>query len=100
MANEIDLRRLQQVANLIFDHIVDDLGVRTVGLRDSADFYWEVPSSRLYAVRDDQPRLDVGRLSDDLDFLSNLGEESKNAPALLLVHLAPLLRYVGEEVGK
>jgi hypothetical protein len=100
MACEIDLRALQKVTNAIFDHIIKDLKVEKVELKDDADFYWEVPSNRLHAVEDQQPQLDVGRLSDDWGFLSKGLEDPQGAVALLLIHVGPLLSHIGEEVGQ
>jgi hypothetical protein len=99
MESEIDLLKLRQAANAIFDRL-DDLGVTKVTLREDADYYWEVPSDRLYNVREKQPQLDVGRLSDDLEFLSAILKDKKQAVSLMFIHLAPLLRYVGEEIGQ
>lgn len=100
MANEIDLDALKAATNAILDHIVTDLGMRKVAVKDTKDFYWEVPSDRLYAVKEAQPQLDVGRLSDDLEFLQDLPTDKRQAVAAMLIHIAPLLRFIGEEVGK
>lgn len=98
--NEIDLHTLKQVTNAILDHIINDLKIKKIAIKGDRDFYWEVPSDRLYAVKKEQPQLDMGRLSDDWEFLVPIKDDKNQAVALMLIHLAPLLRYLGEEIGQ
>ena len=100
MENEIDLRALKQVTNAILDHVINDLKIKTLAIKGDRDFYWEVPSDQLYAVKKEQPQLDMGRLLDDWEFLAPIINDKEQAVALMLIHLAPLLRYLGEEVGQ
>jgi hypothetical protein len=44
--------------------------------------------------------LDIGQLFDDLEFLLKTLDNEEQAVSLMFVHLAPLLRYVGEKVGQ
>lgn len=100
MENEIDLRALKQVTNAILDHVINDLKIKKLAIKGDRDFYWEVPSDQLYAVKKEQPQLDMGRLLDDWEFLAPIINDKEQAVALMLIHLAPLLRYLGEEVGQ
>ena len=100
MENEIDLRALKQVTNAILDHVINDLKIKKLAIKEDRDFYWEVPSDQLYAVKKEQPQLDMGRLLDDWEFLAPRRNDKEQAVALMLIHLAPLLRYLGEEVGQ
>jgi hypothetical protein len=99
MACEIDLKSLKKATDAILDHVINDLGIEKVEIEDDADFYWDIPTDRLYAVKNSQPTLDVGRLSDDWDFVSKMLRD--DAPvALMLIHVAPLLRRLAEKVGQ
>lgn len=100
MENEIDLRALKQVTNAILDHIINDLGIEKFAIKGDQDFYWEVPSDQLHTVKKEQPQLDMGRLSDDWEFLAPIIDDKNQAIALMLIHLAPLIRCLGEEVGQ
>lgn len=100
MECEIDLAKLRQITDAFFTHLINDLGVEKVTIKEETDFYWNVPSDRLYKVRDERPELDIGRLSDDWDFLKAILRDEEQAVALMLIHLAPILRYIGEEVGQ
>lgn len=100
MANEIDVRELKLMADTILDHIINDLGIEKIQLKNDRDFYWDLPDDALYSVNKEQPKLDVGRLSDDYEFLAEIPRDKSNAVAFMLTHLAPLLRYVGQEVGQ
>jgi hypothetical protein len=83
---------------LIFDHISNDLKVEKLAIKGDQDFYWDVPTGELYAVKKAQPQLDVGRLSDDWDFLKAILNDGR--VSLMLIHVAPLLRYIGQEIGQ
>jgi hypothetical protein len=100
MADEIDVAKLREITNLIFDHVINDLGVKTVPIGSETDFYWEIPSDHVFVVDGDQPKLDVGRLTDDQEFLASIANHKERAVALMFMHVAPLLRFVGEKVGQ
>ena|SRR5580698_3860451 len=97
---ELNIRDLKKSIDVIFNHIIDDMKVDKLPIKDNQDFYWEVPSNKLYEVKDAQPQLDIGRLGDDWQFLRSISKDREQAVALMLIHVAPLLRYVGEEIGK
>ena len=99
MESEIDIEKLRQVTNAIFDHL-SKMGIKEVAVGKDTDYYWEVPNDHLHKVRETQPQLDIGRLSDDLEFLSPILKDEKQAVSLMFIHLAPLLRYVGEKIGQ
>jgi hypothetical protein len=100
MASELDLRQLKQVIDDIFDHMHNDLGIEKVSIADEQDFYWDVPSNKIRDVKADQPQLDVGRLTDDWEFLAPILKDKNQALAIMLIHVAPLLRRIGEDVGQ
>ena len=100
MAAEIDVHALRKITDAILNHVIQDLGIEKITITEDRDFYWEVPQGRVHAVRQDQPQLDVGRLSDDWEFVENLIKEGEPKIALMLVHIAPLLRMIGENIGR
>jgi len=100
MQNEIDLRALKRAINAVLDHLVENVGVEKLPIKAAEDFYWDVPTSQLYAVKGNQPKLDVGRLADDWEFVTLMLRDKNSAVGAMLLHLAPLLRRVGEEVGQ
>lgn len=97
---ELEIRALKRITNAIFDHIIHDLKVEKFVISEEKDFYWNVPSDKLFAVTEAQPQLDVGRLADDWEFLEPLLKDKAQAVALMLMHVAPLLRDIGEEIGQ
>jgi len=94
----IEVQKLRQVADKIFDHIENDLGVRSVPLDD--DYYWQIPDAELYSIDKDPTELDIGQLSEDLSFLEDVVGEGEQAVCLMFLHLAPLLRYLAIKVGQ
>jgi hypothetical protein len=100
MAAELDIRQLKTAIDAIFEHIVSDLEIERLPVEDDADYYWEVPWDKLYAVKESSPDLDVGRLADDLEFLKSVSRNKDQAVALMLIHVAPLLRHIGQVIGK
>ena len=97
---ELEIRDLKKVTDAIFDHIINDLKIETFTIEERKDFYWNVPSDRLFAVIEAPPQLDVGRLTDDWDFLKPILKDKAQAVALMMVHVAPLLRSMGEKIGQ
>ena len=100
MAVELDIRQLKMAVDAILDHIISDLKIERLLIEDGSDYYWEVPWDKLYSVKESSPELDVGRLADDLEFLRSVPGNKDQAVALMLVHVAPLLRHIGQIVGK
>lgn len=50
-------------------------------------------------MKNDPTELNVGQLHDDWRLLTKIANRDE-AVAYMLIHLAPLLRYIGEEVGQ
>ena len=95
---EIDVSELKAVIDRIFEHIVKIRRVKKVNL--GADLYWDVPEEALYNVVDEPKGLDIGRLSDDWQFISTLLMEDASPVAYQLTEVAPLLRRLGEVLGR
>ncbi len=95
---DIDIEKLRLITNQIFDHISCDLKISKVPLEQ--DYYWNIPSDSLFDVDSTPSELDIGQLFDDLEFLLKTLDNEEQAVSLMFVHLAPLLRYVGEKVGQ
>jgi hypothetical protein len=95
----IPIGELRAVVNLILDHIIHDLKIENVQLDE--DYYWGMGKEDLYAILNEKPDLTIGSLADDWDFLSKMDKDRRHeAVSLMLIHVAPLLRYVGEKVGQ
>lgn len=95
----IKLDELRQIINLIFDHIKEDLKIEDCPLTEN--YYWDVSDDLLYAIDKDAEPPSVGSLQDDWDFLKPLLSQDRNqAVSLMLIHAAPLLRYIGRKIGQ
>ena len=95
---EIDIDKLRLITDQIFDHISRDLKINKVSLEQ--DYYWNVPSEFLFDMDSAPKELDIGQLYDDWEFLLKTLDDEEQAISLMFVHLAPLLRYIGEKVGQ
>jgi hypothetical protein len=95
---EIKVSELRIVINRILDHIEHDLGRASVKL--DQDSYWDVANAERYDFTKSPESFEHGQLQDDWDFLSSILKDKDQAVALMLFHVAPLLRYIGEEVGQ
>jgi hypothetical protein len=97
MANlEIQLSELRLVLNRILDHIEHDLGKARVRL--DQDDYWDVADEERYDFTKSPQNFEHGQLGDDWEFLSAILKDKDQAVALMLMHAAPLLRCIGEQV--
>lgn len=98
--SQLDIRKLKLAIDAIFTHILENLHVETVALTEERDFYWAVPYDEAFSVKQPQPKLDIGRLTDDWAFLEAILEDKDQAVSLMLVHVAPLLEHIGLEIGQ
>jgi hypothetical protein len=97
---EIDLKTLKEAVNAILDHLMDDLKIRSVAIDDNSNCYWHCPTSELYDLSKKPMGMDIGNLSDDADFVKLVGRGQSGDVSYNLVHVAPLLRYIGETIKK
>jgi hypothetical protein len=98
MAVEIKISELRLVVNRILDHIERDLGQSSIRLEQ--DDYWEVPDGERYDFTKSPEGTGAGKLQDDWEFLSSILNDKDQAVALMLIHAAPILRSIGEQVGQ
>ncbi|MDR0234492.1 MAG: hypothetical protein LBI31_06820 [Zoogloeaceae bacterium] len=95
---EIKIADLRLAINRILDHIENELGHTSVAL--GQDYYWEVHDADKYDFnKTPNNNYMVGNLYDDWEFLSATLKDKDQAIAYMVVHAAPLLRYIGEEVS-
>lgn len=97
---KVDLQNLKKIVDAILDRMINKLKVNEVTIEKEQDLYWDVPSEGLFLVIEDQPKLVIGSLSDDWEFLQCILEDSDGGVSLMLIHVAPLLRYIGEKIGQ
>jgi hypothetical protein len=94
MESEIDLEALRTIADLLIKSAAAQLKTGAVRIADQSDFYWEVPLELQNATGNQPPKLDVGRLSDDWDFIKGIATDPQSATPLNLLHLTPILNYL------
>lgn len=98
--NKIDLERLRAAVNAILDHVIQDLGIDSVAIEDKEDFYWTLPSPDIYDSSKKPEKLEAGRLTDDLEFTTLVRRGESADISYNLIHVAPLLHFVGEKVRR
>jgi hypothetical protein len=97
---EIDVRVLKNAVNAVLDHLIDDLKCEKVEIEDSSDLYWHCPASEIHDMSKKPIGLDVGRLADDVDFMKLIKRGQSGDVSYTLVHIAPLLRFIGEKIKR
>ena len=95
---EIDLKVLKSAVNAVLDHLVEDLGIENVAIEDEKDAYWDCPYPEMQDVSMQPSDLTLGQLSDDFDFVKLVRRGQSADISYNLVHIAPLLRYIGETI--
>jgi len=95
---EIDLQELRLIIQRIFEYMESDLGLKKLTL--DKDFYWDVPSEDRYDLTRSPETCDVGQLYDDWGFLRPILQDKSQALPLMLIHVAPLLLWIGENIGE
>ena len=95
---EIRIADLRLVIERILDHIERDLGYATMKL--DLDGYWDVARAERYDFTKIPGDFENGSLRDDWEFLTSILNDKENAVSFMLDHVAPLLRRIGEQIGK
>jgi hypothetical protein len=99
-SDEIDVERLRKVINDILDHVVQDLGIVRVAIEPAEDFYWCYSYPEAYDSSKKHQDPEVGRLTDDADLLKNVRRGQGGDVTLNLVHVWPLVKYIGEKIKR
>lgn len=92
MANSIEIDQLLRTVQSILTGMIDS-GTTRLELGD-ANFYWAVADDHKYDVSIEPPKVDIGSLRDDIDFILPLLSDESQAFPLMLVHIAPLLEFI------
>ena len=95
---EIDLITLKAAVNSVLDHLIEDLGLKSIPLEH--DNYWDCPAPELYDVSTTPADLTIGSLFDDMQFTRSVRRGQSGDASINLVHIAPLLRYIADKVGQ
>jgi hypothetical protein len=95
---EIDVIVLKNAVNAVLDHVIEDLGFEKVEIEQSCDHYWHIPTSEIHEMSKAPIGLDVGRLSDDVDFVKLIFKGQSGDAAYNLVYIGSLLRFIGEKI--
>lgn len=98
----VNISELRSIVNELLDHV--EL-VNGPELRLDEDYYWDLDSAVMYDVTKRVSHVEqVGSLGDSWEFLLNMRARQDDitlyGPSLMLIHAAPLLRYIGEKVGQ
>jgi hypothetical protein len=94
---KIKVADLREVTNRILDHIENDLKISEISV--DKDYYWDIPDDRLYS-QEDPSGFVLSQLFDDWEFLAPILSDKEQAVSIMFIHLAPLLRYIGQKVGQ
>lgn len=92
MSDRINLHEVRTALNAVLDHLMNDLKLSTVEIDPEKSLYWHVPVSEVYDMSKAPQGVDVGKLSDDFDFVKLIRQGEAGDVAYNLVHIAPLLR--------
>ena len=95
---EIDVKFLKEAVNLLLDHVINDLGLEKIVIERSSDYYWHCPASEIHDMSKRPIGLDVGSLTDDIDFVNLISRGRSGDTAYNLIYAASLLRYIAENV--
>jgi len=90
---KVDIELLEQVFPILMRHL-REFGDAEVLL--DRDYYWSIPADQIYDVEKPPANLDIGQISECLDWLSALADDPERALTYHLVWLGDVLRAVGQ----
>jgi len=95
----VNISELRRIVDGLLEYVEKVHGPE---FRFEDDYYWDLNSGVMYDTEKEITKVDeVGSLGDSWEFLFNMRDENmkEQGPALMLTHVAPLLRYIGEKVA-
>lgn len=95
---EVRISDIRKVVLRLLDHIERDRGITSVQL--SKNLYWGFEPQARFDMSRDPPEFEVGSLNDDWEFVSGLLDDSNEPVSLQLTELAPILDFIGQEIGE
>ncbi|MGO4703253.1 hypothetical protein [Dyella sp. 2RAB6] len=96
----IQLGDLRRVINGLLEHAERVHGPE---LALDRDYFWQIGSEAVYDVQTPITEVrEVGSLGDSWEFLLSLldSDIKEDGPSLMLMHAAPLLRYIAETIER
>lgn len=91
----IEVESLRRAINVLLDHL-EAGGKASIELGE--DYYWNIDEAQLYDVAGNPVDLSIGSLCDDWESIQRVGNGATVPVVLLLLKVAPLLRYIGSSV--
>lgn len=93
----IDIPTLRDTVNILLNRMIDVLGDDPVAIPTDSEFYWEFEYPDLHQVGDGSraPTAAIGSLADDWHFIQHIVANPETALSLQMVHVVPLLRWLG-----
>lgn len=95
----VNIAELRRLVNDLLEHAESINGPE---LPLDQDYYWELGSDAMYDMTSRVSNVElVGSLGDSWEFLLSMQGDAikEEGPTRMLIHAAPLLRYIGEKVG-
>jgi hypothetical protein len=95
----VNISELRRIINALLLHAEKTRGPE---LRLDHDYYWDINNPELYDTGKRPGEIkEIGSLGDDWEFLYDMREADMEAegPYQMLVHVAPLLRYLADTPG-
>jgi hypothetical protein len=97
MAKEIDIAKLRSLVDTILSKI--ETARKTSTISFDRDFYWEYDPNERYDLSTSAKEPIVGSLHADVDFLEAMLDDPDAGFPLMLIHIAPILHYLGVASG-
>jgi hypothetical protein len=100
MAHEIDLKSLKDAVNAVLDHLIEDLEIEKVNIADEESLYWDCDAATLKNMASKPLDFSIGSLRDDVDFVKIVRRGQSGDVSYNLVHIFPILRFLGEKIKR
>jgi hypothetical protein len=98
---EIQICDLRKIINMIIDTIEFDDNLKSVVIDDDRDFYYQIDNERSFDVSRELgvDEIEIGRISDDYEFLLSILQDENQALPIMLEHVAPILYFLALRIS-
>jgi len=98
MENKIQLDKLKFVISELIEAYARDSGQNEIVIPEDKKFYWNVAPDEMAVSETQSPKLNVGNLADDWEFLERMLSSGYKPMSIMLLHVYPIISYMVKEV--
>lgn len=92
---KINVSELKTITEKLFSHL-EEINQKSIEIPD--DYYWDISEDERYDVENHPKDFSIGQLTEDWEFLQQIGKDNEHTITYAFVWLGKILQAIGEKV--